>query len=271
MKKKIGIIGCGAIGSFLAKKISTDLKPVCRLWALSDIDKEKAERLSKALNPKPLITGFDMIIGKSDIVIEAASASASLDIARRALKKKKTVFIMSSGGILNNANELFCLAKKNKARIILPSGAVCGLDGIKSAAIGGIHKACLTTKKPPRGLMGAPFIEKNRINLNSITGETLIFEGTADEAVKAFPKNINVSALLSIAGIGAKKTTVKIITSPEYMVNTHEIEIEGDFGRIITVTENMACADNPKTSFLACLSVLSALKQVLCDSVRIGS
>ena len=271
MKKNIGIAGCGTIGTFIAKRVDRDLQPLAKIVALCDIDKEKTAKLSGMLSCKPAVVSFDKLVEESDIVIEAASSDISFSFAEKTLKKGKDIMIMSIGGILEKSHELFDLARKKKSRIILPSGAICGLDGIKSAKMGNINKVSLTTRKPPRGLRGAPYIIANKIDLDSITGEALIFKGSAQEAVRAFPKNINVSALLSIVGIGAKKTQVKIITSPEYMVNTHEIEIEGDFGRMVSITENVACADNPKTSFLAALSAVASLRQALEDFVVIGT
>jgi aspartate dehydrogenase len=271
MKKRIGIAGCGTIGSFIAKRVDRELRPLARIAALCDTAEEKALDLSALLSGRPAVVSFDDLVSKSDIVIEAASSAVSFSFAEKALRKGRDIMVMSVGGILGKYHGLFELARKKKARIILPSGAISGLDGIKSAKIGSINKVSLTTRKPPHGLKGAPYITANRINLDSITGETLIFKGTAEEAVKAFPKNINVSALLSIIGIGAKKTQVKIITSPVYMVNAHEIEVEGDFGRLVSVTENVACADNPKTSFLACLSAFSTLRQALDNFVKIGT
>jgi aspartate dehydrogenase len=271
MKKKIGIVGCGTIGTFIAKHIDRDFKSSAKVTALCDTDREKAATLASLVSSKPSVVSLESLIDKSDIVIEAASAGVSFIFAKKAIEKGKAVLVMSVGGILENSRELFDLAVKNKSRIILPSGAICGLDGIKSAGIGSIKKVSLTTKKPPQSLRGAPYIENNKIDLDSITDETLIFKGSAHEAVKAFPKNINVSALLSIVGIGAKKTQVVIKTSPEYMINTHEVEVEGDFGRLVSVTENVACADNPKTSYLAALSAVASLKQFLEDHVRIGT
>jgi aspartate dehydrogenase len=271
MKKNIGIAGCGVIGTFIAKHIDRDFKSRAKVTALCDTDREKATKLARLISSGPSVVLFDRLIDKSDIVIEAASADVSFIFAKKALEKRKDVLVMSVGGILEKSRELFDLAEKKKSRIILPSGAICGLDGIKSARIGNIKKVSLITRKPPQSLKGAPYIEENKIDLDSITAETLIFKGSAQEAVKAFPKNINVSALLSIVGTGAKNTQVNIITSPEYMINTHEIEVEGDFGRIVSVTENVACADNPKTSYLAALSAVASLKQLLQDFVRIGT
>jgi aspartate dehydrogenase len=238
---------------------------------LCDKDNKKALDLSTRLDPRPAVVCFDKLVDACDIVIESACAEVSFAFAQKALKKKKDIMVMSVGGILDKSGRLFDLARKNKARIILPSGAVCGLDALKSAMIGDIKRLSLTTRKPPAGLKGAPFIQSHNIDLDAITGETVIFDGPASLAVRAFPKNINISALLSIAGLGAEKTFVKIITSPEYTVNSHEVLIEGDFGKITCVCENTPCANNPKTSFFACLSAFSALKQTLDNYVKIGS
>jgi aspartate dehydrogenase len=271
MIKKTGIVGCGVIGTFVAKSVCRDLKHLTKISALCDIDTVSAEKLSRAVFGHPKVTSLDELIERSDIVVESASSEASFNIAKKALEKGRDVMIMSVGGIAAHIDQLFNLSRKAHAKIIMPSGAICGLDGIKSAKTGNINKVSLTTRKPPKGLMGAPFIKENKIDLESITEEKTIFIGSAQEAIKAFPKNINVSALLSIIGIGSEKTQVKIITSPEYMVNTHEVEVEGDFGRLIAITENVACADNPKTSFLACLSAVASLKQALEDVLRIGT
>jgi len=271
MIKKIGIVGCGTIGSFIAKTLDKELKALATIVALCDIDNARAEDLCGSLSSKPPVVSLSSLIDKSDIVVEAASGSFSFDLAKQALLNKKDVLVMSIGGLLGKSEDLFEIARKNKAKIILPSGAICGLDGIKSAGTGIVKKVTLTTRKPPKGLMGAPYIIANKIDLDAITDDYIIFEGTAQEAVKAFPKNINVSALLSIAGIGAERTIVKIVTSPKYTVNSHEVEAEGNFGRLITRTENVPSPQNPKTSFLAPLSAVATLKQYLDDCVKIGT
>ncbi|MBI4708486.1 MAG: DUF108 domain-containing protein, partial [Candidatus Omnitrophica bacterium] len=154
-------------------------------------------------------------------------------------------------------------------QIYLPSGAICGLDGVKSASLGRIDKVTLTTRKPPRSLEGAPYLVSKGINLSQIKQETLLFEGTAEEAIRGFPQNVNVCATLSIAGIGPEKTRVKIITSPFYTSNIHEVEAEGAFGRLTVRTENVPSPQNPKTSYLAALSAIATLKQIL-EPVKIG-
>jgi len=271
MIKRIGIVGCGTIGGFLAKKIDKELKTTAKLAGFCDLDEEKAKLLSKKLSKKIPVISLDKLIEKSDLIIEAASTKISAKVCKKTLENKKDIMIMSIGGLITSYKSLFELAKIKNAKIILPSGALCGLDGLKSAKSAKVKRVTLTTRKPPKGLTGAPYIEKNNIDLNAITEETVIFKGTAEDAVKAFPKNINVSALLSIGGVGAKKTEVKIVTSPEYMVNMHELEVEGDFGRLVARTENVPSPDNPKTSYLASLSAFATVKEILDPSRKIGT
>jgi aspartate dehydrogenase len=268
-KIKVGIVGCGAIGSGLAKAITLKFKKEAQLVALCDINKDKARKLAGSLKVKIEAVSLDSLIKKSDFIIEAASKEISATVAKKAIVKGKDVLIMSVGGLLKNL-QLFRLARKNNCKIYIPSGALCGIDGVKAASIGRISKVTLTSKKPPAGFSNAPYVIKNKINLNFLNKETLIFEGSAEEAVEGFPQNINVAAVLSLAGIGAKNTKVKIIASPGKNVNSHEIEAEGEFGRLIARTDNIPSPGNPKTSYLAILSAMATLKNVF-SPVKIGT
>ncbi len=268
-KIKIGIIGCGTIGGELAKAVNTKFKNQAELTALCDLDKNKALKLSRSFKKKIAILSIDALIEKSDFIIETASKEISALVVKKAVTQKKDVLVMSVGGLLNNW-PLLKLAQKNGCRIFIPSGAICAIDAIKAACIGRIDKVSLTTRKPPSGFFNAPFVVKNRINLNSLDKETVIFEGSAQEAVEGFPQNINVAAVLSLAGIGAKRTKVKIIASPNASVNSHEVEAEGEFGHLLARTDNLPSPDNPKTSYLAVLSAIATLENVF-SSVKIGT
>lgn len=266
---KIGIIGCGNIGSQLARAIVKDFSAKANLVAISDKEIKKAIKLSKTILPKPKVLSISQLIKKSDLVIEAASANVSAGILKKCIQNKKPVLIMSIGGLLGKQN-LLKMATKKGIPVYLPSGAICGIDGIKAASIGKIKRVTLTTTKPPAGLKDAPYIIKNKINLNKIKRKTEVFCGSAIKAVSAFPANINVSAVLSLAGIGPYKTKVKIILDPKAKRNIHQVEAEGDFGKIVTVAENVPSKANPKTSQLAVFSAIAAIKQIL-DSVKIGT
>ncbi|MDP1852713.1 MAG: aspartate dehydrogenase [Candidatus Omnitrophota bacterium] len=258
---KIGIVGCGAIGSRIAKAITKDFSSYAKLVALCDIDKNKAEKLKNKLKDKKIgICSLDRLIRLSDLVVESASVGISAQLAEKVISQGKDILVMSTGGLLER-EDLLQKARKKNASIYFPSGGICGLDGLKAAAISKIKKITLTTRKPVKSLPDY---------FSNIKKETLIFKGNACEAVRKFPQNINVAATLSLAGLGAKRTFVRIIASPGIDRNIHEVEIESEAGRIFTRTENVPSPDNPKTSYLASLSAIATLKQIF-DAVKIGT
>jgi len=268
-KIKAGIIGCGTIGGVIADAIVNRFSESIALLGVCDVDENKAQALLNRFKIKIENLKKDELIKKCGLIIEAASASVSYEIAKDALKAGKDIIVMSTGGLLGKP-DIFETAKKSGGKIYLPSGAISGLDGLKSAMMAKVKSATLTTRKPPAGLKGAPYIKEKNIDLDSIKKETVIFEGTAEEAVKGFPQNVNVSATLSMCGLGPKSTKVRIVTSPDYTSNTHEVEIEGDFGKLKTITENVPMPANPKTSYLAALSAIAVLSDMISSS-RIGN
>ena len=267
---RVGIIGCGTIGKELAKACQKRFTEEVTLEAIADVDSAKAKKLQKELKPKPKILTYDALIKHSDLVIEAASAHHSYEIAKKALSQGKDIMVMSVGGMIGREKELLQLAKTNHCCLYLPSGGVVGIDGLKAARIGKIHRVTLTTRKPPQGFEDAPYVVKHGINLKNLKEEKVLFEGNAVAAVKGFPKNINVSATLSMAGIGPEKTKVKIIACPHMLVNVHEVYVVGDFGSFYTRTENFPSEQNPKTSRLAVLSAVATLERIL-KYVKIGT
>lgn len=265
---KIGLVGCGTIGSGIAIAIEEKFKDKVKLVALYDIDEKKSVSLASKLPQAPLLLSLDELIEKSDLVIEATSAYVSGEIARKALLAHKDVLVMSVGGLVES--DLFALANQRQCHIYVPSGAICGLDGVKSAMMGRVDRVTLTTRKPPHGFQGAPYVLENNIDLSSIHEETILFQGNAKEAIRGFPQNVNVAIALSLAGIGPEKTRVRIVCSPYYKANSHEIEVEGEFGRLIAKTENVPAPQNPRTSYLAILSAIATLKGIL-DYPKIGT
>ncbi|MBU0571893.1 MAG: DUF108 domain-containing protein [Candidatus Omnitrophica bacterium] len=266
--KILGIMGCGNIGGALAAAagdMSCNIEKII-LW---DIDTSKVEGLEKSLPNAKAANSVLELVELSDIIAEAVSPSVVKDILERVITAGKDILIMSVGGILGNERLLYEAGSRG-IRVILPSGAVSGIDALKAASVAGIDTVTITTRKPVRSIKGAPYFEERGIDTGAITEETTVFEGNAVSAIKAFPKNINVSALLSIAGIGAQKTMVKIVVSPEYTKNSHEVVIKGRSGTITTLTENVPSPENPKTSYLAVLSAIAALKGYF-DPVQIGT
>lgn len=258
---KVGIVGCGSIGGELCKAI-VDRKVEAELVAIWDVDENRIEGLSLQGGFRPEVVPPETMAETVDLVVEAASGVVAPEVARIALEHSKDVMVMSVGGLLDYP-ELFELANRKGVRIHLPSGALAGLDGIMSSAIGKLSRVSLTTRKPPAALAGAPYIRQKGINLNEIRSETVLFDGTAREAVAGFPKNVNVAAALCLAaGLRPEEVRVRIITDPAYESNSHEIQAEGEFGNLMARTDNVPSPGNPKTSYLAVLSAIATLKQI---------
>ncbi|MDD5347395.1 MAG: aspartate dehydrogenase [Candidatus Omnitrophica bacterium] len=269
---KIGIVGCGAIGSSLARTIAGDFKKAARLAALYDIDPHKAATLSHMLSGGSRLAVKDLegLILRSNLVIEAAHAHASYDIAARTLARGKDVMVMSVGGIVEHSRALERLARRTGTRVYIPSGAISGIDALKAANVGRVRAVTLTTRKHPLSFRGVKYIEQRAVNLAKIRTDTVLFSGSARRAMKLFPQNVNVAGILSLAGIGPEKTRVRIIASPRAKKNIHEIEIQAEAGTIFTRTENILHPENPKTSYLAVLSAVAALRQIV-RPVRVGT
>jgi len=270
MAVKIGLIGCGAIGAEIARALDRGTMDAT-LVAVCDHNPETASALIESLEHKPIKARLEELVDLADVVVEAASQKAVPAVALETLGRGKSLMIMSVGALADR--ELFAevkrLARKNGARVYLPSGAIAGLDGLKSASMGGIRRITLTTTKNPRGLQGAPYILEKKIDLSALTGPTVIFQGSALDAVKAFPANVNVAATLFLAA-GEGEVLVKVVADPDIKINQHEILVEGDFGRISTKVENIPSPQNPRTSYLAALSAIATLRSIV-EPVKIGT
>jgi len=262
---KLGVIGCGAIGSVLCRFIDNELED-CPLVAVCDVDKEKVTKLVDSLESKPDILDIDELIDRSDLVVEAVSPSIVGELMQKCIDKKKHLMVMSVGGVIQNID----LLDKLTARLFIPSGAICGIDGVKAANIENIDSVVITSTKSPKSLKGAPYLAEKGIDVEGIKEKETIFEGNALEAIKGFPKNVNVSAVLSLAGIGAENTKVKVVVDPSIKRNMHEIEVEGSFGKLYTRTENVLSPLNPKTSHMAVLGACATLKRLV-GFVKIGN
>jgi aspartate dehydrogenase len=270
MVLKIGLIGCGAIGTEIAKSIDQG-EISAQLVAVCDHNPDTAKELIDSLKAKPVKANLEELVNSSDLVVEAASQRAVPAIARATLEKGKSLMIMSVGALADV--ELYRSIKKmasmHGSKVYLPSGAISGLDGLKSASVGKIRRVTLTTTKNPVGLEGAPYVREKKIDLAGLKEPTLIFEGSAAEAVKAFPANVNVAATLCLA-TREGEVRVKIIADPSIRVNRHEIIAEGDFGKMTTLVDNVPSPKNPKTSYLAALSAIATLRSIV-EPIKIGT
>jgi aspartate dehydrogenase len=269
-KLQLGVIGCGAIGSRIALSVMKELKAGFTLSALYDIDQAKAESLARRLKLRGgAASTLDDLIRRSDVIVEAVNTPATAEIVRKSLKAGKNILVMSIGRLLNDSS-LFSLAGRSKGQLLLPSGAVAGLDAIKAAALLGIKSLTLTSRKPPAGFADNAYIREKGISLKGLSKDIVLFDGKVKDAVRCFPQNINVAAAVALAAGVKAKLRVRIIASPEVKRNTHEVVLEGAFGRITTRTENTVCPDNPKTSYLAVMSGIRTL-QGFSSNIRIGT
>jgi len=263
---RVGLVGCGTIGSRVARAIQRDLAHVARISALHDVDPSRALRLQRRLRPQPPLCSLPQLISRCDLVVEAASVGAVAAVVSRALAAGRDVFVMSVGGLLQDQRWRRLAAR---GRLHVPSGALAGLDGVKAMAIGGgLKRASLTTRKPPKALALAPSLVGRR--LERLRRPTVVFDGTPRAVVKAFPQNTNVAAALALAsGLPDRRIRVRVVADPAIRMNRHEVDVEGDCGRIRCQVESRPSA-NPKTSELAVRSAIATLHRIF-DRISIGT
>jgi aspartate dehydrogenase len=265
---RVGVVGMGTIGRAIALALDTGAIPV-QVVAVHSRDAEKARAFVASLNTAPPVLDLDGLIASSDLVIEAATQDALATIAPATLAAGKDLMVLSVGGLLDHP-EWADLADRHHCKLYVPSGAIVGLDGVKGACAGRVDSVTITTRKPPEGLAGAPYVVDQGIDVFAFTEETQIFEGSAREACKGFPANVNVSAALSLAGIGPDRTRIRIIAVPGGTRNMHDVEVIGEFGRMTSHIENVPSATNPRTGKLSYLSALAMLEE-LAGAVRYGN
>jgi aspartate dehydrogenase len=237
--------------------------------AVAARDRDKAKRSFAGLRRAPDIVDFVELAARADVVIEALPASLLRDVALPAIEAGRTLLVLSSGALLRN-EDLIQRAAASGARILVPSGALLALDAVRAAAEGKIRSVQITTRKPPQGLIGAPYLVEHGISLAALTEPLRVFSGSAREAAVAFPANVNVAATLSLAGIGPDATRVEVWADPGLERNIHQIEVDAESARFSATVESIPSEENPRTGKLTPLSVVSALR-ALSSPLRIGS
>jgi len=259
-ERRVGIIGCGTIGSRLCRSLDRG-EIAARLSMVCDIDRGKVERILEMVKEKPRVATIGEICEQCDVVVEAAQPDAVPEVLKAALKARPVVLVMSVGGLLMDPS-VYRAALDAGVEVHFPAGAIVGLDGLRAAAEGRLSRVLLRTTKPPRGLEGAPYVKERGIDLRGIEQATTIFRGSAQEAIVAFPRNINVAAAVSLTALGPERVEVEIVADPGCERNMHELFVEGEFGSLYTRTENIPSPENPKTSYLASLSAIELVKRL---------
>lgn len=260
---RITIVGCGSIGSKLARA-ADEMAEVKRIYLL-DINRPRAEALAAELKKAIVVENVEEELYHCDLVIESASQDAARDIVPKVVSRGVDMMVMSVGALVDDDFRSMVREKAShaEAKIYIPSGAICGTDGLRSSAVGRLDEVELITTKGPKSLEDVPYIIEHGIDVDKVKEPTVIFTGSARDAVKLFPKNINVAATVALLGVGFDRTKVKIVLDPGSHSNSHELRLRGEFGEMTCHTYNVPSPENPKTSHLASLSAISALKRIV--------
>jgi aspartate dehydrogenase len=264
---RIAVAGLGAIGRALARRLA-DGVPGLTLAGVAVRDRAKAEAWLDEQGIACPIVALGELPDHADLAVEAAPAAIIEEICRPMLEAGRRVMVLSAGALLPRPH-LMELARAHGGQIIVPTGALLGLDAVTAAAEGTIHSVRMTTRKPPKGLLGAPYLEANGISVEGLGAAKRVFSGTAREAAAGFPANVNVAAALSLAGIGPDRTTIEIWADPGVTRNCHSIEVDADSAKFTLAIENIP-SENPKTGRITALSALAALRK-LHAPLRIGT
>ena len=257
----VGIIGMGSMGSFVSRAILSGKVPGVKLLAVAEI-RRLPDDLGRELkaNSVSVVDSFDSLFKfPIRLALECANQEVVKECAFLFIDKGIDLLIMSVGAVVqeNFLQDLSRRAEEKGVRIYLPSGAVGAIDALQAAKIQGLDEVTLTTRKPPRSLG-----KIEGVDLEGLKEALVIFEGPAKEAVVKFPQNVNVAATISLAGIGSDRTRVRVVADPTISQNIHEIRAQGAFGSFEIRLANLPNPENPKTSLLACLSVVSLLRKI---------
>jgi aspartate dehydrogenase len=264
---RVGVVGLGAIGRPVCRAIDAGL-PGLILAGATARNRDAGEAFLAGLKSRPPFLDLDALVAASDVVVEASGQAHLREIAPKALGAGRDLVVLSCGGLLGR-RDWVALAESTGARILVPSGAIAGLDGVKGGAVGPITSVTMESRKAPAGWAGAPWVVEQKLDLAAITEETLIFQGPATQACRAFPANVNVLAALSLAGVGPERTTTRIYAVPGLTRNTHRISVEGEFGSLAIEVRNVP-SENPRTGKLSYLSTIALLRD-LGATLRVGT
>jgi aspartate dehydrogenase len=265
--QRVAVVGLGPIGRKVVEALDKGIDGLV-LAAVSVQDAAKHRDFLAGLSKPPAILPIDGLAEVADLVIECAPAKLVRSIVAPFVSRGKTAVVLSAGALLEN-EDLIALAKQNGGQIVVPTGALIGLDAMTAAAEGNILSVRMVTRKPVKGLVGAPYLVANKIDIEGITEPLRVFEGTAREAAKGFPANLNVAVALSLAGLGPDRTRLEIWADPALTRNVHRMEVDSDSARFSMQIENIP-SENPKTGRITALSVIAYLRKQR-SALRVGT
>ena len=270
---KVGIIGGGTIARLILEHIRRGDLGRARVVAIAGRDeRSRGKQLARSFRV-PFVVGPRALLAKRpDVVVEAASHDAVREYGEPLLDKGTALIVLSGGALCDESlrARLERAARRKGAMLSVPSGGIGGLDALKAACVAGVDEVTIAVTKPAAAWKGIPYVEKLRLDLDRLAAPRVLFEGPAREGVPHFPANVNIAAVLSMAGIGFDKTRLKVVADPALKHNTHYIDVRGRTGSFSVKLENVPAPDNPKTAWLACYSALAALK-AFNSNVRYGT
>lgn len=266
---KLAVGGLGAIGLDVARRVDAGAVPGVVLVAVAARDQEKARKTAAELRSRPLVVDLRGLAEAADVVIECLPSAHFGQIAEPAIAAGRIFMPLSVGALLDHMH-LIERARATGAQIIVPTGALLGLDAVRAAAVGTIASATIITRKPPAGLAGAPHLVKQGISLEGLKEPLRVFAGSAREAIAGFPANVNVAVALSLAGIGPDRTRIEIWADPGVSRNTHTIVVQSDSADLTMTIENIPSQENPRTGRITALSVIACLQR-LTSPLVVGS
>ena len=264
---KVGLAGLGAVGLGVARRLKQGI-PGLVLAAVAVRDRDKARRNLPQIGETIPIVAAEALAQLCDIVVECLPPELFRSVATSVIEAGKIFMPLSVGQLLENW-DLVARAKQTGARILVPTGALIGLDAVRAAAEGTIRSVTMITRKPPNGLDGAPYLVERGISLKDLKEPRKIFDGSAREGARGFPANVNVAAALSLAGIGPDKTRLEIWADPGIDRNTHRIEVDADTARFSMTIEGVP-SDNPRTGRIVPLSAIAALRGLVSE-LKVGT
>jgi len=265
MVRTVAIASIGAVGMALAKRLAQGVEGL-ELVAVSARDTESARQRLVELGGNIRLLPIESLAEHAQIVVECAPAKVFRRISEPALRAGCTFVPISVGALLDNI-DLIDLARTNKARIHVPSGAILGLDAIKAAAEGNIESVRMMTRKPPAGLDGAPYLAEHKIDLSVIKQPVRVFKGTAAQGARGFPANVNVAAAVGLVGIGPERTELEIWADPGISNNIHTIEVVSDSANLSLKIENIPSQENPRSGRIVAQSILATLRSMVAPLV----
>jgi aspartate dehydrogenase len=267
-KLRVGLAGLGAVGLGVARKLEAGIAGLM-LTAVSVRDIGRARRELPRVGSEIPVIAPEALAETCDIVVEGLPPASFRAVASAAIARGRIFMPLSVGQLLENW-DLVDEARATGARILVPTGALIGLDAVRAAAEGEIYSVTMITRKPPAGLDGAPYLRERGIAVTGLTTALKVFDGSVRDGARGFPANVNVAAALSLAGIGPDRTRLEIWADPAVERNMHRIEVDADTARFSMTIENVPSAENPRTGRITALSTVAALRGLVSE-LKVGT